>query len=392
MPVTLKTSDTEPVPWARSEAATSEALLRGSCKEEWMRGGKIIRSSFEEAFDDPHSHISPSRHGFVYAAWDSYSNHHSLVLRPEDIWFSILVQLSFYINGHAEELRSHFVSHKGTKELEVERDGSIKTVDIGEMAIEMTELLQANVHHPGLRDWIMPSFSTTTKSDKAVAAILMMGSLQKYFAMTMVLRCGIPSVTLLGERDDWVQIQTKIELLPFFFPPEASKEPTKFASALRPVLQNFVSSFDKPNSDYLRNFWNSCISQSQESGLVYLTGWVTVFCFWDNKGKCLYKTQDSTLHPSGMTFPNISTGDIAPGYASVPVKVVDRNQYLTFHTLMVAGLVGIEVDGNDATSIRPYSGWWMIENVEKKKGKHKEKTFEQKQRGVAPKWMDMEWK
>lgn len=90
MPVTLKTSDTEPLPWARSEA-----LLRGSCEEEWMRGGKIIRSFFEEAYDDSHPHISPSRHGFVYAAWDAYSNHHSLVLRPEDIWFSILVQLSF---------------------------------------------------------------------------------------------------------------------------------------------------------------------------------------------------------------------------------------------------------------------------------------------------------
>ena len=392
MPVTLKTSDTEPVPWARSEAATSEALLRGSCKEEWMRGGKIIRSSFEEAYDDLHPHITPSRHGFVYAAWDAYSNHHSLVLRPEDIWFSILVQLSFYINAHAEELRSHFVSHEGTKELVVERVGTIKTADIGEMAIEMTELLQANVHHHGLRDWIMPSFSTTTtKSDKVVAAILMIGSLQKYFAMKMILKCGIPSVTLLGERDDWVQIQTKIETLPFFFSPEASEEPTKFASALRPLLQNFVNSFDQPNTDHLRNFWNACINQSQGSGLVYLTGWVTVFCFWDNKGKCLYKSQGSTLHPSGMTFPNICTGDISPGYASVPVKVVDLIQDLTFHTLMVAGLVGIEVDGNDATSIRPCSGWWMIENVEKER-KHKEVTFEQKRLRVAPKWMDMKWR
>lgn len=58
--------------------------------------------------------------------------------------------------------------------------------------------------------------------------------------MKIGLKCEMSSVTLLGERDDWVQIQVQIEMLPFFFPPEAIKDPIEFASALGPVPQTFV--------------------------------------------------------------------------------------------------------------------------------------------------------
>jgi hypothetical protein len=48
----------------------------------------------------------------------------------------------------------------------------------------------------------MPTFSTTTVNDRTTAAILMMGSMQKYFSYTCCIECGIPSVTLLDERKD----------------------------------------------------------------------------------------------------------------------------------------------------------------------------------------------
>ncbi|KAI1785227.1 hypothetical protein LXA43DRAFT_151204 [Ganoderma leucocontextum] len=35
-----------------------------------------------------------------------YRSHHHLRIRPDDVWLAILVQLNFYINAHAEELRS----------------------------------------------------------------------------------------------------------------------------------------------------------------------------------------------------------------------------------------------------------------------------------------------
>ena len=41
-------------------------------------------------------------------------------------------------------------------------------------------LLEENAVDTGLRGWIMPDFSTTTRDDRVVAGVLMMGTLQKY--------------------------------------------------------------------------------------------------------------------------------------------------------------------------------------------------------------------
>jgi hypothetical protein len=84
-----------------------------------------IQSSFK---DLTNTNICPSSNGFVCAVFDAYSQHHHLSIRPEDVWFTILSQLSFYINTHAEELRSSFVAHEGQKELVVSGVGTIQTV------------------------------------------------------------------------------------------------------------------------------------------------------------------------------------------------------------------------------------------------------------------------
>lgn len=160
-----------------------------------------------------------------------------------------LSQLSFFINAHVEELRSLFVAHEGQKELEVKEDGNIHTVDLGKLVVRMTDMIEQNVVDPELRTWIMPSFSTTTNSDKVVASILMMGSLQKYFSYKMSVCCEIPSVTLLGNRDDWEQLVAKIDKIS-----KLGKEPTTFARFLLPVLERFVVTFDRPDDPEIVDF------------------------------------------------------------------------------------------------------------------------------------------
>lgn len=50
-------------------------------------------NSFIQDFFDT-SHISASENGFVWAVFHAYSHHHNLILRPKDVWFAILSQLS----------------------------------------------------------------------------------------------------------------------------------------------------------------------------------------------------------------------------------------------------------------------------------------------------------
>lgn len=152
------------------------------------------------------------------------------------------------------KLRDHFVTHKGKKELEVQDVGNIETVDIGKLPQQLANLIQKNIKDPELQTWITPNWSTTTENDRTVASFLMMGTLQKYFSYTMRCTCGIPSVTLLGERSDWEDMLQNLDKLDSF-----GDEPKTFASLLRPVVRNFVASFDSTPSESVRGFWDKVV-------------------------------------------------------------------------------------------------------------------------------------
>jgi hypothetical protein len=355
-----------------------------------------IQSSFK---DLTNTNICPSSNGFVCAVFAAYSHHHHLSIRPEDVWFTILSQLSFYINAHAEELRSSFVAHEGQKELVVSGIGTIQTVDVGGLAVRLTHEMEQHLVDAELREWIMPNFSTTTATDTIVAAIIMMGSMQKYFSYKMSMCCGIPSVTLLGEKADWVEIRRRVDKLASF-----GKETEQFSLLLAPILDYFIRTFDNTEDAKVVEFWTKIAHQhSNSSGPSYLSGWITAFCFWDSKGKLLFREPrgdvgDDDLgqqgcNIDGTVYHRVDTSDIPEAYVSVPVTVDDNG--IEFKTRMVAGLVGIEVsssgekldnsnrpnvwvedepgglklkedisDEDKVTgldSLQPVAGWWMYE-------------------------------
>ncbi|KAJ6179402.1 hypothetical protein N7519_009863 [Penicillium mononematosum] len=248
------------------------------------------------------------------------------------------------------------------------------TVDFGELALEMTKLMEEHVMDPDLRSWIMPAFSTTTASDEAVAAIVMMGSMQKYFKYQFTLRCGIPSVTLLGEREYWALMVTKLARLA-----QLGDEPARFAQLLRPVLNNFVASFDNPGASDVLSFWSKCADRrGGGSGPTYLTGWISVFCFWGEDGKLLYPEQILPICSQGFQEREtefgldqallrcIDTEKVPLGYVSVPV-IVDNLGHV-FDAVMVAGMIGIQaIPTGEARldSIQPVSGERRNKNVPK---------------------------
>ncbi|KAH7094535.1 hypothetical protein FB567DRAFT_510416 [Paraphoma chrysanthemicola] len=407
MPMTFKVADHPSNTFKRPYVTSTQALFSQTCSKEFYESKRIIQSSFPSStFTD--THITANNNGFVNACWYAYSGHHHLTIRPDDIWFAILSQLNFYINANAESLRSHFVDHEGQKELVIKDVGSIDTFDFGVFARRMTGLIQENVKDPNLRDWIMPTFSTTTVDDRTTAAVLMMGSLQAYFSYTCMLMCGIPSVTLLGERADYEDILHRLDKLE-----ELGSEPTDWAALLRPVLRRFIQSFDinataEVEQD-VKDFWSRIAHVSGGSGPSYISGWLTAFCFWRNDGKCMYKKREpvsqqpqpetgssrssrparikrssSYFELDDVVFHVVDTSDIPAGFASVPVKVDDNG---TVHnTKMVAGSLGIaasesgekgETGEGKLDSVRSLSGWLMYEIKEGEAAKEDESDGEE---------------
>ena len=351
MPVTIKVANHA----ARlyhvrgSGAQSAKDILHGACHDQSRSCKRILQSSFTDA-QFAGSFISPNSNGFVHAAYSAYCGHQHLTLRPEDVWFSVLSQLSFYVNAHAEELRSFFVAHEGTETLTAVRMDFSRPVDFGELALQMTDHIAKKVVDPELRTFIIPSFSTTTNTDRAVAAVLMMGALQKYFSYQMHTMCGIPTVTLLGERSDWEDMLQRLEKLP-----QLGAEPAQFALLLKSVLRYFVATFDDPTSEAVIDFWNKIAHRTGGSGINYLSGWITAFCFWDETGNNKFNAVNNGNGPElpvsheeyrssgnagceldGVLFHRVDTDAIPCGFTTVPVLVDD-----TIKTTMIAGSLGI---------------------------------------------------
>jgi hypothetical protein len=145
------------------------------------------------------SEISPSSDSFVRGAIQAWGEHLHLEIRPDEVWFTILTQLNFYMQAHAEEVRHLFVSHEGKQTIEIE------DTDWMRVLLRFKDEIQKRVKTPWLSDWIVPDFSTTTEDDVMTANVLMMGLMKAYFnyegtVIWYVPFFGLSAVSLLCSR------------------------------------------------------------------------------------------------------------------------------------------------------------------------------------------------
>ena len=67
-----------------------------------------------------------------------------------------------------------------------------------------------------------------------------------YFDYKIRLLCGIPSVTLEGEKSDWERLLARLDKFDSF-----GEEPKAWAAMLRPILTRFVRAFEgEPDIDF----------------------------------------------------------------------------------------------------------------------------------------------
>jgi hypothetical protein len=178
----------------------------------------LLTSTFGSVFDRDAGTLETAHnapHGFYAAVIKAYFEHLHLVIRTDDVWISILTQLNMYITENAEKLRYHFVAHKGQEILNIQVRGDGKEFMASRafsgFVDQMTNAMQERIVDNELRTWVLPDFATTREREKIVVSTTFMGAISKYFKYRMEgTGCGLPSVTLLGEREDWVKILEKL--------------------------------------------------------------------------------------------------------------------------------------------------------------------------------------
>ncbi|KAJ6470930.1 hypothetical protein C8R45DRAFT_1165564 [Mycena sanguinolenta] len=341
--------------------------------------------------------LIPTPNGFVYTIISAYNHHHNLIIRPDDVWITILTQFNFFVNANAELLRASFVAHEGKQTLTVKCAG----LDFAVMARQMTNLLATVVVDPTLRAWVMPDFSTTSVKDTTVGAIVMMSTLKSYFEYVFEdTLCGIPRVTLDGTKADWEDILRRLEKLK-----EYGIETTAWYHLLVPVISRFVAAFDAPDAASNVEFWQQVAHfMPSGSGASYYSGWITAFCVFNEEGKWIGLPLDqdarfsslvpvssappesfsakefwmryATLRSTRLTlddtpFHMVDSNNIPSSYVDVPVVVKNSPEADPEPCTMIAGVIGklatvsANMDEDRKTvrdTVQPVTGWWMFRN------------------------------
>ncbi|KAL5501091.1 hypothetical protein ACEPAH_9478 [Sanghuangporus vaninii] len=341
---------------------------------------ELLQSSMPDKLES----FATQRNGFVHTVLDAYNHHHHLVIRPDDVWITILSQLSSYVNAHSEELRDIFVSHEGKTELQVVYErATLRSFDYSRAAIDFSLLLKGRIKDDSFYDFVIPSFSTTTRNDEVICSVMMMSTLKAYFDFTIMLLCGIPSVRLLGQKSDYVDILGRLDKLD-----SLGNEPRAFASMLRPVIHRFILTFNAieagktPDLD----FWGRiCHIERNASGPDYLCGWLSAFCVWNQNGEWqasqpmpyfLRGEDELKLDYQNLEvrYPVIKTCNIPPAICEVDVKVIEvieaegMPDQVEYKCMMIAGHIGTDVTSSLVNktgvmaldTVQPSSHWFMF--------------------------------
>ncbi|KAF9025268.1 hypothetical protein BDZ89DRAFT_1068486 [Hymenopellis radicata] len=341
MPITfIVTPELKPRAVHRNDRLTSQSasdLLTRSARVGYYRGlppcAEFLQSSITDATA---RETIPQHNGFVDTVVKAYSSHHDL--------------FSLYVNAHSDEMRDHFTLTI------VESLGTRHSYDFGKMGPHFTDLMVDSLKDKDLKNWVLPAFTTTTKTDTIIASVVMMATLKSYYRYQMMFGCGLPSVTLLGEKSDYDDILGRLDRLTTF---GDHPELAEWQTLLRPVVRSIADSFDATAERSA--FWQRiCDHLPNASDSNVLSGWISVFCPFNRQGKWVRKISESRR---GESHVGVNMNNVAPGFSQAAVKIDDNGEVLD--AVAVAGHFGSTLEA--PTTLSPCTGWFVFIRGEEEK-------------------------
>ena len=142
--------------------------------------------------------------GFFSAVLASYNNHWILKTSPDDWWGIIVRNISQAIdqNAHKENVWRFLDKKEAMKTIELQLPSSLSSTDCSWLFDKFSEHLHKAKIGSGYFDNMEAKFSTTTYDKILANQVMLMSSLQKYFDLKIVTKCGITGVTMNGALQD----------------------------------------------------------------------------------------------------------------------------------------------------------------------------------------------
>ena len=262
-------------------------------------------------------------HGFYSAFETAWATHGSVVMSPDDVWLVVQLQFCKYMDNNAEELRSLFVDHSGTVELNIQ----METAGQWELFMQRTMSAIQQKCKANVRADFLPDFSSSTELSSALQRLAVMDCMQHYFTYRYGCECGIERVGFTGTLADWQKLRSYVIGLARFHLPSGSKYFTslqQWVDAVVVIIDHFIIAYEgkqKPSLD----FWNRAINIRREYGSgggSYIHGWITTFL------------------TGGDFTRELNAVDIPAHRFNVPVTVDDNGN--VYRVRLLGGFTGVE--------------------------------------------------
>jgi uncharacterized protein DUF4419 len=301
----------------------------------------------------------------------AYRQHYAIALRPDDFWLCITQSMANHINKFPEAVRSIFVQHQGKERIEVRRDNFVKGSaenDWQNVFSEFDVQIAARMGDP--HKVLKARFGTTTAIDEAAYSIVLMDAAKAYFSYEMMSLCALTEITLLGEKEDWRELYSRVSTLSNWWamkvmhlqhPEEVSLD--WWFTPLLKHLERVVHTAEGGEID--RKFWGDFykLDNMHGSGGSKTTGWVNLLF--------PYLVDHHTKLPTEVNrvvrYWTDREGRGGPGTDSYPSgvsKVPFLWKYFAneYRMNFLGGFVGIGQNPQNF-ALSPVTGWGVCEEV-----------------------------
>ena len=282
----------------------------------------------------------------LYEAFCSaYNTHEDVILSPDDVWMTICLQFTKYVNANAEKMRHLFVDHEGKKQLTVTTANEINEDQWTEFFELMLNTLKKETNSE-VSDLLQSNFSTTGEVEKLLSTAVMMNTFKQYFSYGRCIPwCGIRNVMFMGTLEDWTKLLDKLTKLKEY---SVDSFWTKYIDELIPVVNEFIETYQgRVNADFWDKVMNIRYGSLGSGSTSYVSGWILKFYG-------LYK--------------EVESDDIKEDLIDVVVEIDNKLTGEKKDVNIVGGVTGIsKIEFDEYVAYKPQMSFIVYHNGELKK-------------------------
>ncbi len=306
----------------------------------------------------PLSLVTTPNNAFIQTIQECYDEHRPLVLSPDIIWLAISQGVAMHINQHYSELKNRIFIKNKPEELIIRND-SLEYASkhwkqlISDLSEQTKPYTKQDYYH-----FFVGDYSTTGPIEQTVYKATLLHGYKKTFQYVAETGCGIPSILIRGNKEDWQKIMNRLDKLDNI----GLKE---WKIVLQPIIKEFILAVDgKAN----RPFWQQIYKTASEYGGSYISGWIIKFFPYIKKLEIVQEEQtlDSMIVNERYEWNpfleddmylrcNLMTDNFPSGILDVPITWVNYNTKVTLKIEVYAGFMGIK-QYNDK-SLEPLISW-----------------------------------